>query len=472
MDMITETALLLVLLLHPAQAFKEPESIFRAEGGEIEMGFCFGADYIVVYKQSPNGDLLLGNSSELPEPSQSLPASVRRRVTITTHIVGLLGLEFKSLEPSDSGVYRRECWENGQLGKQKDLTDQVQVHNNGSVLHISSSFLKYNHDIYCLVLEGETCISYRSMSLPEPGKTEVQTVVHSHGEDITLSCSSKLLNPELLFWDTPFGLIDWTSSLAATQATHTNGIEQLKKEYRFERKNFALIIPSVSEKYSGQYKCFSPLLVKEYSLIVCPKMDPVEVPFSLGDGAILSCDPNVKEPYSVQWYRRNNLETDDLVLDTKDPRSRIPENLKGKLSVSQLDSSLMLHNLTAEDKGEYWCVALVDVDFLDNFGDYEDLLGTDYVAQCVLSQRTRLVPLEQGDTPSSSIMVYVVLAVVAGVVLLVVLCGILAVQLMRRRRASQGCRYVSKRPGQHSSEGGPGDDVTCTERLDPTVLSL
>uniref|UniRef100_A0A8C9QTB4 Ig-like domain-containing protein n=1 Tax=Scleropages formosus TaxID=113540 RepID=A0A8C9QTB4_SCLFO len=217
--------------------------------------------------------------------------------------------------------------------------------------------------------------------------------------------------------------------------------------------------------------CFSPLLVKDYSLIVCPKMDPVNVPFSLGDSAVLSCDPNVKEPFTVQWYRRNNLETDNLVVDTKDPHARVPEGFKDKFNVSQLDSSLVLFNLSAEDKGEYWCAALVDIDFLDE-GDSDELPDNGYTAQCVFSRRSRLVPTGQEDPSSSSTVAFVVLAVVAGVVILAVLCAVLAIQLIRRRKACQSCRYSSKLPGHQALEGGPRDDVTCTVRLDPTAPSL
>ena len=75
------------------------------------MGFCFGVDYIAVYKPGPGRDLLLGNSSDESAPPSPL-SDYQGRVNITNR-PPLLGLQISQLRDSDSGVYRRECWKNG-----------------------------------------------------------------------------------------------------------------------------------------------------------------------------------------------------------------------------------------------------------------------------------------------------------------------------------------------------------------------
>ncbi|XP_077372205.1 uncharacterized protein LOC144015763 [Festucalex cinctus] len=89
---------------------EEPEPAIRAVDGTIELGYCFGADYIVVFKSGPEGDQLLGNSSDPSEPlGPSTP--LQDRIHINNHNQ-LLGLQIRQLTHLDSGIYRKECWQN------------------------------------------------------------------------------------------------------------------------------------------------------------------------------------------------------------------------------------------------------------------------------------------------------------------------------------------------------------------------
>ncbi|KAJ8367597.1 hypothetical protein AAFF_G00314470 [Aldrovandia affinis] len=501
----------------------DPGPIFRPLGGDIEMGYCFGADYIVVYKSGPEGDLLLGNSSERsqsrsPEPSSPGWADLKDRVTTTNHTVGLQGLEIRSLRLSDSGIYRRECWEGQQLANQKEhllsvclrdnglkefqllpgggadlhctysvgqqqlrwyweaypgyartlfldtsvslepLTDElrgrVEVHDSGSSLHVPSAALKRYY--YCLVTEGERCLSFQKMHLLTD-EADVESVFRSVGEQVTLPCSSQRPGQEQgqAHWDTPFGRVGPTSG-----------------------------------------PCVLPSHVTEYSLYVCPERDPGGVVSAAGESAVLSCSPDMEDSYSVRWYRRADPSQELLILDSEDPSGPVPGELYGRVNVSRYNYSLLLSDLSPQDSGEYWCVVLSVLDYMDGDGhqDSEDYGESDIYPQtnslsneddlaysngppdgddsevfwddgnaeyCILRRRTHLAVTESRglDEPTGTdTTLYTVCAVIVGCVILGIVCAVITVLWMSRIRRS--------RPG-HSAERGAMEDTTLSERLAP-----
>uniref|UniRef100_A0A3Q0RFG8 Immunoglobulin V-set domain-containing protein n=1 Tax=Amphilophus citrinellus TaxID=61819 RepID=A0A3Q0RFG8_AMPCI len=96
---------------------EEPEPVFRSESSTIEMGYCFGTDYIVVYRSTPEGDQLIGNSSN-KNMTNAPPADLRGRTDISDD-PDLLGFQIHNLTHLDSGIYRRECWKNQMIISQK-----------------------------------------------------------------------------------------------------------------------------------------------------------------------------------------------------------------------------------------------------------------------------------------------------------------------------------------------------------------
>ncbi len=108
MIQIRNTVILLALLLVSTFAEKDPEPIFKALGGELEIGYCFGDD-IAVYRMTADGKELLGSVLE----SLSFTTwCLKGRIIFSTQVVGLIGLKLTNLQFSDSGIYIRECWSN------------------------------------------------------------------------------------------------------------------------------------------------------------------------------------------------------------------------------------------------------------------------------------------------------------------------------------------------------------------------
>lgn len=535
MNTVNQVGLLLVVLLNGVQTTEEPEPTFRIMGRSIEMGFCFGADYIVVYRSSSDGDLLLANSSEPRRHSPLLPANISDRVSFTTDIAGLLGLELRSLRLPDSGVYRRECWQDEELGRQgkyhlmvclhemdpldilllpggsaelfcnhtsnsqgrtirwyretypeftrtlfldtsqsmeplqDDLKGHLQVCNNGSSLHISSTALKFSKNFYCMLLEGDNCLSYQKMQLPLINEPDVRTVLRLTGEEVMFSCSSEYTIPELLFWDTPLGIIDWESGTATNKMPERDDPDSIHKTYKFDKDNYAFVIPLLSEEHSGQYKCFSPLPVKEYSLTVCPTIEPITTSFIHGDKAVLICNPGLQELYRVQWYRRRGPEMDELLLDTKDPQ--VPEEMRGRVTMSKLDFSLSLSNLSVEDQGEYFCAVLDDGDYPFSY-DLDVLPDSGFEEICAASQTHHLLYVGEVTARHATSSLYVVWGALAGCVLLGVAVVVLLGYWVTKRWASRRLRDPSKQPGPQDYDREPNEEIACNQRLDPTLHNL
>ncbi|KAF4101255.1 hypothetical protein G5714_017687 [Onychostoma macrolepis] len=422
------TVILLALLLVSTFAEKDPEPIFKALGGELEMGFCFGDD-IAVYRMTADGKELLGQFSN---SSVSPADAFKGRISFSTEVEGLLGLKLTNLQFSDSGIYIRECWSdstienyrkhylyvcNKEFGSkeisltpgtgadlvcnmdsikhatvkwyrdthdvslfmdtkisleplQAEFKSLVRVQGEGSFLHISDEFIQDRPRFFCQVMEGEQCRSFQTIELPE--EPELKTVYRSYGEDVVLTCSVDPLRQN--HWKTPFGQVNSSAPVGTTENQMST---------RMNSKNYSLIIQSLISNHSGSYKCFSTFLVEDYFLNVCPLYESTDILFSASDKkVVLECNfmslpafSGKAEYASVLWYRKTG-EKDIQIMDSGDPSLTPPNDLQGRVEFSQVDSSLIFTDPQKEDSGTYWCVVLLENEETDE-GDNEDAFGSD-----------------------------------------------------------------------------------------------
>lgn len=397
---------LLFLLFH--QVYSEaPEPVFRPEGSSIEMGYCFGVDYIVVYRASAKGDQLLGNSSA-DNTLITPPADLQGRITMNKHHQ-LLGLQIKNLTHLDSGIYRRECWQDQALGNYhtqqltvcneeieskeiivrqedggaeilcnstsiggegtsvhwyyethphyrptlfldssvslkplvKDMQGAVEVRDSGALLLLSHSMLNNNQQFHCLVIKGGKCLSFQNMYTPSI--SESRDIFASHGDRVVLPCTYSS-NDQL--WETPMGMIN-DSSVKSNHMFISSDHKTL---------DYSLVISAVDDEYEGEYSCISPSHEIYYSLIICPKKELKQKSGSEGGKVSLECDVGPEE--LVQWYRQKTLDTYELFYDSNDETIAIPEDFRGRLTLSHDGSILTLSDLVRKDEGLYYCVVL------------------------------------------------------------------------------------------------------------------
>ncbi|XP_070687232.1 uncharacterized protein [Pempheris klunzingeri] len=411
---------LLLLLLHQVHG-EEAEPMFRAEGNAIEMGYCFGVDYMVVYRSALEGDELLGNSSANYIPFTT-PRDLQGRIHIDKKD-NLLGLIISHLTHMDSGIYRRECWQNQTLVRQHtvrlsvcneeveseeimvkngdgglellcnstsiglegtsvrwysetyptfkltlildssvsldplELQGVVGVRDNGALLLLNKSLLKNNQHFYCLVIKGDKCLSFQNMH--QPDNIESRDIFASQGDRVVLNCSTDGNNQQ---WETPLGQING-SSIKNDQMYISSGDKS---------EDFSLVIAAVSDEHVGDYSCISSSFELQYLLVLCPKKEPQEKVALEGGHIWLDCDDGEHDSQTVQWYRRKPSGEDELILDSYDKTVPIPEDLRGRLTEN--GSLLGISHLEVKDGGVYWCVVL-SPEFLLESDNYEDDYG-------------------------------------------------------------------------------------------------
>lgn len=449
---------LLFLLLQSVYSEK-PEPMFRAQGSNIEMGYCFGVDYIVVYRTSSAGDQLLGNSSA--NTPSTPPADLRGRIYINQKRF-LFGLQILNLTTMDSADYRKECWQNQTLVSQ--LTQQLFVCNeeieseeiivkeegaatellcDSTSIRLDGTSVLWYHEMYPsykltlfvdssvslepLVEEMQSLVKVKDkgallvvdnsvlksnlhfyclvlkgknclsfQNMYLPDYSESRDVFASQGDKIVLNCPA---NGYKQHWETPLGRLN-SSSTTQAQMYITSG-----------DKDFSLVIPSVSNEHSGGYSCISSSREMQYEVVLCP-IKPALPPKNVfeGENITLECEDNQRD-HRVQWYRRQTSKkhTTEIISDSDDLTVFMPEDLKDRLSLSTKCLSLTISNLEMNDGGVYFCVVLRGLEFLEEddytVTDYteedtgDDEFGYDqnwnYPGTCIFKQETVLTVKDQ-----------------------------------------------------------------------------
>lgn len=420
---MTFLGFLLLILFSPVHG-EEAEPVFHAEGSNVEMGYCFGVDYIVVFRSTLQGDQLLGNSSD-EDAALSPPAELRGRISINRN-EQLLGLQIKNLTRMDSGTYRRECWQNQTLvshrtqdllvcdkqveSKEISVTEQ----DRGAELRCSSlstdlegTSVRWYYEIHPsdkIRLLLDTSVSLEPLDeLPEPmevrnrgevlwleksilkpnqyfycvvvkdakcltfqsmylpDRSESMDVFASEGDMVVLNCPSDGANQQ---WKTPLGIMNSSSETRS----------QMKIPYDEKSEDFSLAISAVSDEHSGKYSCLSTSLEMHYSLVLCPKKQSQEKTVFLGQDVSLDCDVDERDSYRVLWHRLDPSGGYELIHDSVDETVTTPQGLRDRLTLSENSSLMTISHLAEKDLGTYWCVVADFLDAVEYMGDY----GGDY----------------------------------------------------------------------------------------------
>lgn len=422
--MMPKFGLILVLLLAKSLAQEDPLPIFKVVGETMEMGFCFGVDYMTVHKINEGEKQLLWNSSN----SGSSSEASKNRLNASSSFHGLLGLKIMDLNVSDSGVYLRECWlegnvtisqtsylymcekespsedvflqnggamlvcdisysehestsikwfrdvyprykmslffdtERSQEPLEEDLNDALQVHDNGFSLYISEIGLEDNQNFYCLVMNKDQCKSLKKIHLPENNKPEMQPVYYGVGEKAALLCISEHLHQQQNYWTTPFGNVTPTTPHSQVYISNSE-----------ETRDHLLVIPSITLNHSGEYICMSNSVVLEYYITVCSALVSDNVQLYNGNKVILSCTLTQDLPVNILWYRRREIT--ELIYDSGDPSIDMPVDMIGRTHIVESNASLIITELNQNDSGTYWCVVLLESvgqDTVDSLEDEEE----------------------------------------------------------------------------------------------------
>lgn len=523
----------------------EAEPVFKANGSVIEIGYCFGVDYIVVFRSTAEGDQLLGNFSAKDTPI-SAPTDLLGRVHISQRQY-LLGLQITQLTHMDTGIYRRECWQNQSLVSQHtqelsvcdmeveseeiivreqdawtellcdstsiglegttvrwyhemyptykttlfldtsvsleplvaELQGVVKVKHSGALLQLNSSIAKTNQHFYCLVMKDANCLSFKYMYPPDA--SESSDIFASQGDRVVLQCPSEGYNQQ---WETPLGLINGSMKN-----------NQIDLTFDDKSGDFSLVIPTVSEEHSGDYLCSSSTTEVQYTLVLCPKKEFQEELVFISQDVLLRCDVDERDSQRVLWHQLDPSDGSDgaqytLIQDSKDDTVTPPQNLRGRLTLSENGSLLQISHLRMRDLGVYRCVVLSSLQSLEETEDtdyyHDDYFEEDYsrdnqqwhdAQRCSFQRETILSlfretavgvhfppvtvePVTKMNVATASPATFNVnpYAVGAGLVcMLLVWAVILAVFLKRRHKATAS--------GLNTTKQNTNVDPDCTEKL-------
>ncbi|XP_032441722.1 uncharacterized protein LOC116734435 [Xiphophorus hellerii] len=427
---ITGLLLSLLLLLLLGQVCSQgPEIVFREEGGNVVMGYCFGADYLLAYRSAAGGEQLLGNSSNKNLPNTP-PVDLEGRIQMN-EVDNLLGIQIDELTDLDSGIYRRECWQNHTMVnnhmeqlfvcKEEISAEEIKVNSEGgadircqsSSVGQEGTFVRWYLELqpdYKPILLLDSSVSLEPVmkelqdsvearengavlmvnkivfqNFPQfhctvfKGKTCLgfqnlflpdysysKEVYVSKGERVVLNCSGDGGN---LWWETPQGQLN--SSSPRNNEMYISAGE--------EPDSFSLIIPVISDEHKGTYTCIAPTFEIEYSLFLCPKSELQEKVYFKDSNISLECTSDLDNLKRVQWFRHVQADIYEIIGDTYDELVSIPEDLEGRVELS-ISGLLNISNLCSEDERMYRCIVLKE--FQDNVtaeeNDYEEGTNEDY----------------------------------------------------------------------------------------------
>lgn len=421
MTSIKFTALLLFLLFQLVRS-QEPDTLLRAEGSTIEIGYCFGEDYILVYRSTPEGDQLLGNSSNKNIPNVP-PADLQGRTEINED-PQLLGLQISNLTHLDSGIYKRECWQNQTRISQ--YTQQLTVCNeeieaeeiiakkkgegaevlcNSPSIGLEGTSVHWYYEMYPFyklirfldtnlssqpfadhpgvvqVRDGAArlmlndsvfennlnfyCLVIKGpkclsfQNMYPPDNSRSKDMFVSQGERVVLSCPA---DGEKQQWETPHGTFN------------AGNMGNSKMHISVDNEDFSMVIPVLTDEHSGYYSCISVSQEVQYSLALCPKISQQKV-IAENETVSLQCDFDQGDSQQVQWHRHKLSGQSELICDSHDVSHPIPEDLRGRLNVTGNSSVLTISKLHVMDGGLYWCIVIESMgsDNYDNvFNDGDD----------------------------------------------------------------------------------------------------
>ncbi|KAI9514923.1 hypothetical protein NQZ68_029770 [Dissostichus eleginoides] len=343
------------------------------------------------------GKLVLWNTSDLWPQNSSVPEDLKQRLVSMADTSSYM---INDLTLSDSGLYQEECWTEGKVTHEKNITVTVcasidetrgelmkdeetkdlpcpgaadhldvqwlkrdyrheqkiwtrvfgdntasvmdndrgkyQVVTNTSALRISNISTTDFGEYTCLLMNQQQCVSGKTVDYG----LDTERIYHSVEDMAVLQCPDTGFNEE----KPPY----WKSDL--------NNIDQGQHNYSgsLVDQNYSLVLTSVTLNHRGLYYCNTLTTVKKYWLVVCPKFPPPAVElFSGGEEVTLRCKDWEKGWSHFWFFKSNRTKGRTISLHYYQVRSNVRRDTDGRLVIS---------NVSLQDTGEYWC-AVIDDDF-------------------------------------------------------------------------------------------------------------
>jgi len=334
--------------------------------------------------------LVLWNTSDLWPQNSSVPEDLKQRLV---SVANTSSYKINDLTHSDSGLYQEECWTEGNVTHERNITVTVcgyidgpwsvsmedeetkDLPCRGAADHLDVQWLKrdyrYEQEIWtrvfgddtasvmdndrgryqvvkntsalrisnispadlgeytCLLMNQQQCVR----SQPVEYYLDREWIYRSVEDTVVLQCPDSGFHG-----DKP---PDWIRLNNIDQGQHSLSGSLVDQ-------NYSLVLTSVTLNHSGQYSCKTLNAVKSYLLLVCPKFPPPAVElFSGGEEVTLRCKDREKG-LDHGWFFKSNR--------TKGRTIVIADDLISNNVRRYPDGRLVISDVSLEDTGEYWCL--------------------------------------------------------------------------------------------------------------------
>ncbi|XP_063732984.1 uncharacterized protein LOC134860067 [Eleginops maclovinus] len=335
---------------------------------------------------------VLSNTSDLCPLNSSVPEDLKQRLVSRANISSYM---INNLTHSDSGLYQEECWADGKVTYERNITITVcssiiEIKNIdvipretmclpclGGADKLNFQWLKwdyrYEQEIWtrmfgdntastmdtdrgrhrvvkntsdllisnistmvftlytCLVMDQQQCVSSHPVQL----LLNTEGVYRSVEDTAVLQCPvTDFSDGKPPYWKTDFFNID------NGQNNYTMVVMD---------QNYSLVLTSLMLNHSGRYSCNTRTTLKSYLLVVCPKFaPPAEELFSGGEEVTLRCKNSEKGLRHLWFFKSNRTKGRTFSVD-----SYLIKNMR-----SYTDLNLVIPNVSLQDTGEYWCAVL------------------------------------------------------------------------------------------------------------------
>ncbi|XP_031149005.1 uncharacterized protein LOC116045491 [Sander lucioperca] len=404
MAAVTELSFLLFALINNIHAAEQ--IIVQQERWSYTFKLPNNTNSCLISRSVGEEKLVLWNTSDLWSINSSVPEDLKQRLVSSVETSSYTIL---NLTHSDSGPYREECWTEGNVTHDNNITitvcsliisfgftvifgETVDLSCEGAADNLDVQWLKrdsrYEQETWSRVF-GDNMTSVMDNVR---GRYQVVTntsalrVSNVRNTDLTRYRCLVMYQQQCIFSNTVelilqseiiYGSVGETAVLPCTVADSTDeqpprwsnllsGQELHNQTVPSVDQNYSLVFSSLMLKHSGLYSCAVPKRWQQYYLVVCPKFGPPAVElFSEGEEVTLRCR-DWRKGTLQNWFIKSHRTEGRIFSVTYKSMSRV--------SRYNNDGTLVISNMSVGDAGEYWCV-------VNDLYDY----------QCVSTERTVLV---------------------------------------------------------------------------------